>query len=55
MNLSKNPNIVRYHEAYIYMEVVFMAIDYMDGGSLASFIFTQFDQLSERIISYICE
>ncbi|KAL4432339.1 hypothetical protein ABPG74_011098 [Tetrahymena malaccensis] len=55
MNESKNNNIVQYYKSYIYMDVIFMAIEYMNAGSLTELIYSNFTFLSEQIASYICE
>lgn len=55
MNASRCPNIVRFHEAYLYMDVIFMAIEFMNGGTLTSLIYGNLCTLSEGVVSYICE
>ena len=32
MEITKHENVVGYYETYLYMECLFMVIDYMDSG-----------------------
>ena len=39
MELTKHKNVVRYYETYLYMDCLFMVIEYMDGGALTDIIY----------------
>ena len=45
--------MVQYHEAFVYLDVSFMVLDYMRGGNLAHFIFNHYQSLNESMVAYI--
>lgn len=45
--------IVKFHELYIFEQLVWMFIEYMNGGSLTELIYSYFCKLSEKQIAYI--
>ena len=42
MEMMQHKNIVKYKERYLYMEILFMVIEFMDGGSLTDVIYSYF-------------
>jgi len=55
MKLNQSPNILKYYESFIYMDVIFMAVDFMDGGNLATIISKDKARLTTNIVSFLCE
>lgn len=54
MKMTQHDNIVRYYESFVYMECLFMVIEYMDAGALTEMIYQYFQNFQESIISYVC-
>jgi len=55
MKLNQSPNILKYYESFIYMDVIFMAVDFMDAGNLATIISKDKARLTTNIVSFLCE
>jgi len=54
MSACQHENIVRYFDTLLYMKCLFMVQEYMDGGSLTSFIYEYYTDIQEEVIAYIC-
>lgn len=54
MEMIKHKNIVKYKESYLYMECLFMVIEFMDGGALTDVIYSYFGKIKENVIAYVC-
>lgn len=42
MEVIKHKNVVRYYETYIFMDCLFMVIEFMDSGALTEVIYQNF-------------
>lgn len=55
MKMIEHKNIVKYKESFLYMDCLFMVIEFMDGGSLTDVIYSFFKTIKENVIAYICK
>lgn len=55
MTMFDSPYIIRYHYSYIHNNLVYMFMEYVDGGNLANIIKNYQDTIEEEIIAYILE
>lgn len=50
----ESDNVINFYEAFIYLDIIFMVIDYIPGGSLHEIISSHSSIITESLCAYFC-